>query len=303
MKLAILFWFYKEPGICENRLILLRRYNPDTPIYGLYGGDLESAELYRSRLGRYLDDFYVFSQQKDSYWKWYYGDLMITTWFTERGQALPWDTIVIAQWDMLLFGSVNQLFQYLGPNEILLSGVRPVKEVEQDWWWTSPEINPKQQKIYLNFVEHVRAKYDLRAEILCCLFLVVGLPKNFLEKYSEIEPQEVGFLEYKIPTYAQIFGVPFCKHPYNYCWSDYADYKYTLSPWPFQIGLSPLVILKNLLNPSGDRIFHPYLRRFPLKPWEWIPITFTYLKEKFAYEFKKQKGIVYEPRKDAEGVG
>jgi len=29
MKLAILFWFYKEQEICENRLKLLRKYNPE----------------------------------------------------------------------------------------------------------------------------------------------------------------------------------------------------------------------------------------------------------------------------------
>jgi len=35
MKLAILFWFYKEPEICQNRLELLRQNNPTISIYGL----------------------------------------------------------------------------------------------------------------------------------------------------------------------------------------------------------------------------------------------------------------------------
>jgi hypothetical protein len=38
MNLAILFWFYKEPEICRNRLKLLKVKNPNTQIFGLYGG-------------------------------------------------------------------------------------------------------------------------------------------------------------------------------------------------------------------------------------------------------------------------
>lgn len=49
MKLAILFWFYKEPQICKNHLELIRRYNATTPIYGLYGGEPEDADKYKSR--------------------------------------------------------------------------------------------------------------------------------------------------------------------------------------------------------------------------------------------------------------
>ena len=30
--LAILFWFYKDPAVCENRLDILARHNGDVPI-------------------------------------------------------------------------------------------------------------------------------------------------------------------------------------------------------------------------------------------------------------------------------
>jgi len=46
MKLAVLFWFYKEPEICHNRLEILRQHNPTVPIYGLYGGDLAAIVLF-----------------------------------------------------------------------------------------------------------------------------------------------------------------------------------------------------------------------------------------------------------------
>lgn len=88
MKIAILFWFYKEPQVCENRLKILRKYNPDTPIYGLYGGDSKDENIHRSILNKYLDDFYVFNKKRDTNWKWLHGDLMITDWYRERGVKL-----------------------------------------------------------------------------------------------------------------------------------------------------------------------------------------------------------------------
>ena len=41
MQLAILFWCYKDVRICRDRLQHLRRDNPHSPIYLLFGGELE----------------------------------------------------------------------------------------------------------------------------------------------------------------------------------------------------------------------------------------------------------------------
>ena len=94
MKLAILFWFYKEPEVCKNRLEILRQNNPKTPIYGVYGGNPQEAEQFESVLSPYLDDFHAFIEDKDSLWKWLQGDLLLTHWYRERGKDLDWDTIL-----------------------------------------------------------------------------------------------------------------------------------------------------------------------------------------------------------------
>src|SRR3989344_1974126 len=73
--LAVLFWFYKEPGVCANRLELLRRTNPGLKIYGLYGGPQKRAGLFRKKLGNHLDDFYA-SPFRSSDWKWINGTAM-----------------------------------------------------------------------------------------------------------------------------------------------------------------------------------------------------------------------------------
>lgn len=70
MKLAILFWFYKELEVCKNRLEILRQHNPKTLIYGLHGGKPEEAGEFELMLAPYRNDFYVFTKDKGSLWKW-----------------------------------------------------------------------------------------------------------------------------------------------------------------------------------------------------------------------------------------
>jgi hypothetical protein len=280
MKLAILFWFYKEQEVCKNRLEILRQHNPTTPIYGLYGGALATVDHYQSALNPYLDDFYAFTETKDSYWKWIQGDLMITQWFRDRGKDLEWDTIVIIQWDMLVFGAVEELFSMLKPDQILLSGLRPIAEVEAEWQWVSPKLPARRQQ-YLTFLDHVRKTYDYRQKPLGCLFIVIGFPKSFLDQYSYVEEPELGFLEYRIPIYAQLFGTSFCEnHPFQAWWVDIDPafrtknpikrvwnalhlklYPNPLNPAKREISLIP--IYRHINTPHGARIFHPYEKLFP----------------------------------------
>jgi hypothetical protein len=70
MRLAILLWFYKDPGICENCRKLLRKYNPEASIYGLYSGNVSQKRFYADKLRAYLDDFYCFEANAELDWKW-----------------------------------------------------------------------------------------------------------------------------------------------------------------------------------------------------------------------------------------
>jgi len=304
MKLAIVFWFYKEPEICQNRLELLRRHNSNTPIYGLYGGDLASADQYKAVLGSYLDDFYVFSEAKDSYWKWIQGDLMITQWYRDRGKDLEWDTIVIVQWDMLVFGPVEQLFSMLKQDHILLSGLRPIAEVEDDWQWVSPKVPDRRQR-YLEFSEYIHKTYDYKQNPLGCLFIVVCFPKLFLESYSKVEESELGFLEYRVPAYAQIFDIPFCEdHPFNAWWVDGDPVFWAKNPvkraWnslflrlnpnplnPAKREISLIPIHRHLSTKTGARIFHPYEQLFPMSKQQWVSAVLKELSRDFTWFTQK----------------
>jgi hypothetical protein len=124
-RLAILFWFYKELDLCAARVAELRALNPQTQIFGLFGGAMDAAAQARAQLGSLLDDLYVFSEDRDAHWKWLNGDHVIAAWMRDRGEALDWDTLVLVQWDMLVAAPVGDLFGSLRKGEAVFSGFDP----------------------------------------------------------------------------------------------------------------------------------------------------------------------------------
>ena len=261
MKFAILYWFYTDPEVSANHLKIIRRYNPDTPIYGLFGGEKSEQYLYQDMLGEYLDDFYCFTKDWNSKQKWFYGDLMISSWFRERGYQFEWDTLFIAQWDMLVFAPVERLFPTLKSGQLLLSGLRKVQEVEAWWDWTCHDY-PQQRRLYDAFMAHVKSTYNYSMDPLCCLFVVACMPKEFLEKYVSIERPDLGFLEYKLPIYGQVFNFPFCtEHSYNPLWLKEPGSKDREKLQILNaagVDVMESVVRENIADPEGARLFHPY---------------------------------------------
>jgi hypothetical protein len=267
MKLAMLFWFYKDPDLCANRLAIMRRHNPDASIFGLYGGDPLQSGDFQSKLGPLLDDFYVFPEPRSVQWKWYHGDQMISAWYRSRGVDLDWDTIFIAQWDMLVFGRLDRLFRNLRAGQLLISGLRPISEVEA--WWSHLRPGSEDHRRYLDFLSHVRQRHGFSQDPQCGEAIVLCLPRNFLERYAAIPEPELGFLEYKIPIYAQIFGTPFCTdHPYAPWWGDDPSttragiLARSLNAESAEVPLRTIVA--HLAIPRGRRIFHPVFQTYPL---------------------------------------
>jgi len=295
MKPDVLFWFYKDFEICHERLERLRRLNEGVRIYALFGGPISDAEKAKNAIHKLIDDFYVYPHKKDAKWKWQHGDQMIATWYLERGQNLKWETLFIMQWDMLILEPLQKLFHGLKPGEILLSGFRPLNTVASWWLWA----NPKKSDI-LSFKKMLLYEFNYEEGLFACLFIVVCLPRIFLEKYVAINHPEVGFLEYKIPTMARIFGVPVCNnHSFEPWWAAnpttknaHADQR-ILNAVGQEIHLS--TILRELSKSNGKRLFHPVYKAFP----DWLikqnkaTITILYiLFSFFEFSTKSAKKIV-----------
>ncbi len=281
---AVVFWCYKEPEICTDRLKLLRRENPSLPIYVLFGGDPSHAPLFEQAFEGLVDDFYVFDDPPPAqgpehfdndfrdgvYWKYYWGDLLFRAWYRDRGAKLAFDTVVVVQWDMLVYGKIEEVFGCLHKDEVLFSGLRTIREVEDDWLWVS-EKRPLARQRYLEFLDHLKERYDYDAEPLCCVAIVLAFSRLFLERFAAIERPELGFLEYRLPMYAQVFDVPIREdHPFRPWWGAVERYSVTsaLRARPCEIWAP--VIRRELSRSSGARVFHPYWRPAPVGFWGWL---------------------------------
>ena len=267
----VLFWFYKDFDTCQKRLQRLRRLNQDIHIFALYGGDPDDADTAQNAIQEWVDDFYVYPYEKDPKWKWKHGDQMMATWYIERGRHLQWDTIFIMQWDMLIYDPLERLFCTLQSNEILLSGFRSIHKISSWWPWADskdPDLS--------SFKDWLHRQFNYDGELFACLFIVVCLPRIFLDKYVEVGHPEAGFLEYKIPTLAHIFDIPVChQHGFEPWWAadpatrNAPGHQRTLNAVGQEIPLS--VILRELTKDNGKRIFHPVFRTIPA--WMENPIS------------------------------
>jgi len=264
MKLAIIFWFYKEPEICLNRLKLIKKHNPNSKIFGLYGGDKKDVSKYKSKLGEYLDDFYITTlHNKSKEYKWIHGDLMILDWYQNRGINLEeWDSVAVVQWDALILGNIKKQLSGLKRGEIFISGTRILDNyIEGKWSWTKK--GNKERKNYQKFREYVKKEYNYSNKLLCSLFIFQVFPKEFFDKWMTVENKEIGMLEYKIPTYAKIFGIPIYKHNLGVWWFNKKVKRGETPLNAREVEISQKLIKSELKKKDGFRIFHPYF-----KEWE-----------------------------------
>jgi len=264
VRLGILFWFYRDAAVCRNRLRLLRRRNPGVPVYGLYGGPAGDAPRFAAALGPLLDDFWAFPDDRDEQWKWRNGDVMLSRWFAARGVQLEWDSVVLAQWDLVVVSPLRALLPPMADGDMLISGVRPVREVEAWWQWVRGDARHE----YDAFMAHVASRFGPVTDPLCCQFIGLVAPRAFLARYAGIDQPELGFLEYKLPVYAQVFGVPLvpdtCFRPWwpeEPATSGATRAQMLVHAWRTPVRLP--VMLAEATRPHGRRMFHPYHGIYP----------------------------------------
>ncbi len=254
MKKAILFWFYKEPEICLNRLRILKEHNPGLKIFWLFGGKKNEEKKYKNMLGKYVDDFYTL-QSDDPHWKRANWDLALQERYKERWLTLDWDSVFIIQRDLLIFDSLEKMFKDYKKNQIFLSGTRVLDaQVEPKREWTSSkEEKPK----YIEFKRYINHKYNYNGELLCCLPMFEILPRKFFEKYGKIDNPELWFIEYRKPTYARILCFDFYQKDLWIFW--FQD----KSVWPMnakEIEIKKGYIQNELSKKDWRRMFHPYYK-------------------------------------------
>ena len=268
MNLSILFRFYKDVEICENRLQILKNYNPNSKIYGLYGWLLEDEKKFKNRLNKYLDDFFT-SPETDSFKKRIHGDIFLLDWYQQRWQYLARDSIVIVQRDLVALDSLENIFSWIKKEQVYLPQYGIINKKFENYWnrTSSKKYNntdendpekPHMRKCFLDFKQYIKRKYWYNKPLPYCIFMTAVLPKLFFEKYQTVENIELWFLEYKIPTYCKIFSIEIFE-------KDLGE-RNTPSPTNANtIEISKEYIQKEMKKTNWQRMFHPYYQIYDIK--------------------------------------
>ena len=132
----ILFRFHEDIRLCKDRIATLRFFNPDTPIYGLYGGPAGEFPNVRRSLGSELESVHLFKHRSRK-WKWLHPDLGVKHWFKEFGHTLEFDYLFDYEYDILAAAPLRRLYPKINEQSIALSAVTKLSNVENRWNWTS----------------------------------------------------------------------------------------------------------------------------------------------------------------------
>lgn len=251
MKRIIVFRFHKDPIICKNRIRLLRKYNPDIQIFGLFGGLEKDWGKFQKILKPYLESIY-FIQEKTSYQKYTHGDLAIKLWYEKIGKALSFDMLHLIEWDLLLLESLDKIYKHIPKNGVGLTSLTLVKNIEKKWSWLSKE---SQRNEWCNLLRFVKDRFNYNQEPYACEFAGACLPKKFLEEYSSIEIPGLCHDELRTPLFSQVFNLTL----YDTClckkWFDESEKEFFNCD---SKEINSSTITKELAKSSGRRAFHPF---------------------------------------------
>lgn len=251
MTRIILFRYHKKPLICAERLAQLKKYNPWVRIFGLYGGAESEFDKYEKYLGKYLEHNYCITGQTDR-WKWKNSDLSVASWYRDYGHKLEFDMLHIIEWDLLLFGTLDEIFTGIKSDWLGLTGLIQLSNVESRWNWTSREPSRSE---WLELLKQAREKYNYNYDNYAWLGPGTCLPKAFLEKYSQLDIPDLVHDELRLPMYWQILWFKLYDTWFYKKWFEPAEKVFFNCS---NIDINVETIKSELQSKTGRRVFHPY---------------------------------------------
>jgi hypothetical protein len=251
-KRVVVFRFDRDPLVCRDRVRWLRRLNPGVPIYGLYGGPTDHRRLAFRVLGRrYLGLDGLYLSPRAGRWNWRHGDLALAAWFREVGSRLDFDVLHHVEWDILLLAPLAEVFGHVGPDEVGLTAVTPVREVEASWEWLA---GPAEREEWAGLLAHARDTWGDVDEPVACLAGGACFPRAFLEQYAQAQVPELCHDEIRLPLFAQTHGFEVVDTRLRRGWPHReVDDAFSLGSTTVDASF----IHAELAKPSGRRVFHP----------------------------------------------
>jgi hypothetical protein len=244
--------FDRNPLVCRERVALLRRFNPQVPIAGLYGG----AWGWRGAAFRGLGEPVIgldslFFSPHPGRWNWQHGDLALAAWFRDVGHRFDFDVVHFVEWDLLLVASLGELYGHVPENAVGLTAYTPLSDISEDWDWANrPHLSEGTNALFAA----ARQKWGYQGVPFACFGVGPCLPRQFLEDFVAAQPPEFGHDELRLPLFAQLLGYEVVDTGFRSSWRSIADDRlFNASGIP----IDHVCIEEELRRPDGRRAFHP----------------------------------------------
>lgn len=205
MKRIILLRFHKDLPVVQNRIDILKHFNPTMPIYGLFGGSADEFENFKNNL-RGLDSIY-FLDIPETDIKWRFSDWSILQWFKDIGKTISFDVVHTIEYDLLILDKLENVYPYAdGEEHVYITSLIELEKIKPFWnWFQLPETFVVEEE--KAFEQLLKEKYKL-TNLYASLGPGTTLTRKFLEGYTKLDLPLIAHDEVRTPAIAQILNIP-----------------------------------------------------------------------------------------------
>lgn len=261
MRLAALIQFHTDPLLVRNRARLVRAFEPDVKVYGLYGGHEHVYEILgaplRALLRPWVEDVFCIGG-RTAFWKRSHTDLAVRDWYRGIGHTFEFDAIAVFQWDLLTLAPLSELYASVPDGALGVTALAPLSAVGERWHWLRYSSWRSQLE---SLQRQLDREYGFREEPHASLGPGSLLPRAFLEAYAASDVPELCHDEVRLPLYGRALGFDVVDNGLYGRWFDPAEERF------FNADKHPIardVVRAELARSGGRRAFHPYVRPFPV---------------------------------------
>lgn len=202
MTQVILYRYHEGVDHHVERLRILRHFNPEVAIHGVYGGrDFASSERALSD----LFDSLIAHPNQDSDWKWRMNDLVVRDWYIRTGHRLRFDRIYDHEFDLLFTHAHDHVYPAMSERTLALTHLFRLADYEQSWYWTQdPNLRPQIER----FFHYMAQTFGMGYPQFGCMWAGAAMPKSFLDDFARLDLDDSKLLvcELTTPCLAEMLG-------------------------------------------------------------------------------------------------
>lgn len=204
MKRVILLRFHKDVHVVQNRIDILKHFNPAIPIHGLFGGVENEFTLFKKSLKGLESLHFLSITERDI--KWRFSDWNILKWFTEFGKNVDFDVLHTIEYDLLLLDKIEHIYPYKKEEKnIYVTSLIELEQIKPLWnWYQKPQEYPVEEE--KEFEKLMKEKYHIKV-LYGSMAPGSTFTREFLEGYEKLSLPLIAHDEVRVPAIAQILGI------------------------------------------------------------------------------------------------